>query len=110
MAKAAADAAPITGAFNANTGLPCATWPTPPKPLPSTYTATGSPTIEVWGTTGDNATPYANAVKVAGMLDDAVLVTLDADQHAALGANACVIDLQSRYLIDLDVPPEGTRC
>jgi len=105
-----AEAAPRTGVFNANTGMPCEYWPVPPKPLPTAYRAAGSPTIMVWGTTGDNATPYENAVHVTEMLENARLVTLDADRHAALGANECVGQIQGAYFVDLELPPEGTRC
>lgn len=102
--------APRTGVYNVNSGRPCEFWPVPPKPLPTEYHATGSPPIMVWGTTGDNATPYANAVKVSKMLDNARLVTLEANRHAALGANKCVEDLQSAYVVKLELPPDGTRC
>jgi pimeloyl-ACP methyl ester carboxylesterase len=105
-----AKAAPRTGVFNANTGRPCEFWPVPAKPLPTTYRAAGSPPIMVWGTTGDNATPYENAVHVAGMLENAKLVTLDANRHAALGANECVGKIQGAYFVDLELPPDDTHC
>jgi len=34
------------------------------------------------------------------------LVTLDANRHAAMGTNECVSD----YLVDLELPDDGTRC
>ena len=105
-----AASAPRTGVYNANSGRPCEYWPVAPKPLPTSYHATGSPPIMVWGTTGDNATPYPNAVKISKMLDNARLVTLEANRHAALGANTCVADLQSAYLVSLAMPPDGTKC
>ncbi len=106
----AAAKAPRTGVYNANSGRPCEYWPTPPKPLPTTYRAAGSPPIMVWGTTGDNATPYANAVHAAAMLENARLVTLEANRHAALGANECVTKIQGDYIVAGTLPPEGTRC
>lgn len=102
--------APDTGAFNANSGRPCLFWPVPPKPIPSEYHGHGTPPIMVWGTTGDNATPYENAVKMAKTLDNARLVTLDANRHTAVGGNECVTKLQGDYLLNLALPPEGTKC
>lgn len=110
LVSEAAGAAPRSGVFNANSQRPCGFWPVPPDPLPVTYRAVGSPPILVFGTTGDNATPYANAQHVAGLLEDAHLVTLDADRHAAIGANACVTSIQAAYLVSLTIPSEGTRC
>jgi pimeloyl-ACP methyl ester carboxylesterase len=103
-------AAPRTGAYNANSGRPCEFWPVPPKPIPTDYHLTGAPTTMIWGTTGDNATPYQNAVHVSKMLDKAELVTLDANRHAALGANDCVVKLQSDYLLNQTLPPPNTTC
>lgn len=110
LAAKAAEQAPRAGLFNANAGRVCEYWPTPPKPIPTTIDASGAPSIQVWGTTGDNATPYTQAVHVAQLLPDARLVTLEANRHAAFGANACVGDLQSAYLIDLEQPADGTKC
>ncbi len=103
-------AAPKLGVYNANSVRVCKFWPVPPKPLPTSYKAKGSPPILVWGTTGDNATPYANSVKISGMLENATLVTLEASRHAALGANECVSKIQAAYLIDVKVPPPDTKC
>lgn len=100
----------VAGALDANLNRPCAHWPVPIDPLPRDFSAKGAPTIMVWGTTQDPSTPYANSVKVADQLDKAVLVTLDAKQHTAYGANDCVRGIMAAYLVDADVPPEGTRC
>lgn len=102
--------APRTGVYNANLGIPCEFWPVPAKPLPTSYRLAGSVPIMVWGTTGDNATPYANAVHVSQMLEHAELVTLDANRHAALGENACVTQIQGAYLVAGTMPPPGTHC
>jgi hypothetical protein len=109
-ADKAAVVAPRTGRFNANASRVCEFWPIEPKPLPDDYTITKLPPIMVWGTTGDNATPYKNSVNVASILPGARLVTLEANRHAALGANVCVAGLIGRYVVDLELPAEGTRC
>lgn len=106
----AARVAPKLGVYNANSTRICEFWPVAPQPVPAEYHAKGAPMIMVWGTTGDNATPYANALKISDSLENARLVTLEASRHAALGANECVQRLQGTYLVDLEVPPPDTKC
>src|SRR5262249_32131157 len=103
-------AAPRVGPYLGNTGLPCEYWPTPPKPVPTSYRAAGSPTILVFGTTGDNATPYANSQHIAGMLENARLATLKADRHTAVGANACATKTKTHYLPAPTAPPAAPTC
>lgn len=110
LVERAAREAPRVGPFNANSGRVCEHWRVEPKPIDTELDVEGAPPIMVWGTTGDNATPYENAVHVSTLLPGARLVTLEAKRHAALGANACVERLQSAYLTDLELPPDGTRC
>ncbi len=109
LAKAQKEA-PRVGLFNANAGRVCEHWQAEPKPIDRNLEVNGSAPIMVWGTTGDNATPYDNAVHVASLLPGSRLVTLDANRHAAIGENACVNRIFSSYLVDLDLPPSGTRC
>lgn len=100
--------APLTGALAANINRPCAHLPVPASPVPPDYRAAGSPTIMVWGTTGDPATPYVNSVQVVKQLENAALYTLESARHTAMGANECVIRLQSDYLLHARLP-EGKR-
>lgn len=89
--------------------LPCATWPVdpvPPRPFP---TATGSEPILVVGNTGDAATPYVQAEAMAEGLDNAVLVTHEGTGHTSYG-NRCVDEITAAYLVDLEVPDDGTVC
>jgi pimeloyl-ACP methyl ester carboxylesterase len=110
LVEETARVAPRTGAFLANINRPCTSWPVPSRAVPTTVRAAGAPITEVWGTTGDNATPFPNASHVAEMLDQARLVTLEADRHTALGANECVVKWQTAYLLRLEVPPNQTHC
>jgi hypothetical protein len=73
-------------------------------------TGKGAGPIVVIGTTGDPATPLAGSSKMAETLEDGRLVTVTANQHTGYGANACVDDVVNRYLIDLEVPKDGTTC
>lgn len=62
------------------------------------------------GNTDDPATPIENAEAVASTLESGVLVTVDTAGHTAYGSNQCATDLVDDYLIDLDVPTDGTVC
>ena len=103
-------AAPRIGSGVANELLPCAYWPAEPSLEPHEVVAEGSPPVLVVGTTGDNATPYEQAVAVADALAEGHLLTFDGVGHVASGRSACIDDAEARYLIDLDVPPDGTVC
>jgi pimeloyl-ACP methyl ester carboxylesterase len=110
FAERAASAAPRFGAAVANELLPCATWPAAPVGEPGAIAAPGTPPILVVGNTGDAATPYQNAVAVAGRLESGFLVTAEIDGHVGYGANRCVTDHVEDYLIRLRLPPEDPRC
>jgi pimeloyl-ACP methyl ester carboxylesterase len=102
--------APRVGAGVANELLPCAFWPAESTLDPRPIVAAGSPPVLVVGTTGDNATPYEQAVEVAETLADGHLLTFDGPGHVASGRSECIDDAETRYLVDLDVPPDGTVC
>lgn len=74
-------------------------------------TATGAAPIVVIGTTRDPATPYKEAVALAGELDSGVLISRDGDGHTGYNkGNGCVDDAVEGYLLDGDVPDHGLRC
>jgi hypothetical protein len=93
----------------ANELLPCAFWPAS-RFVPHDVRAEGTPPILVLGSTGDAATPYEQAEQVARTLESGVLLTIDIDGHVALGDSECATAATTRYLVDLTVPPTGTRC
>lgn len=109
FARRAAQASPRFGASIANELLPCATWGAPPRGAAEPLTAPEAPAILVVGTTGDPATPLENAESVARALERGRLLVAEADGHGALGI-ACVDDHVRSYLVDLELPPEGSRC
>ncbi|MDQ2589235.1 alpha/beta hydrolase [Saccharothrix yanglingensis] len=98
------DGRPAVGALDA-----CAFWPVPPtvqEPKP----VTGLPPVLVISTTGDPATPYDAGVSLAEELGGGLL-TFEGNQHTVyLQGNECVDPVGDRYLIDLELPAEGTRC
>jgi pimeloyl-ACP methyl ester carboxylesterase len=102
-------AAPRLGAATANELLPCAFWPAPPTRQPDAVAPRAMVGALVIGTTGDVATPYADAVRVAERLPGAVLLTHDADGHTGSGSR-CVADVLRRYLVELELPEPGTVC
>lgn len=102
-------ASPRFGRIAANDLLPCAFWPQATL-VHHRVRAPGAPAILVIGSTGDAATPYAQAVRVASDLSAGVLLTVEREGHVALGRSTCADAAATRYLIDLVTPPVGTRC
>ena len=88
----------------------CAFWPVPPTTKPHEISVTGLPPILVVSTTNDPATPYQAGLDLARQLGG-TLLTFEGTQHTVVfQGNTCVDDIAARYLIDLVVPPPGTRC
>lgn len=88
----------------------CGFWPVPPTSGPHEIEAAGLPPILVVSTTNDPATPYQAGVDLARQLGG-TLLTFEGTQHTIVfQGNACVDDIATRYLIDVTVPPAGTRC
>jgi len=110
MAERMAAAAPRVGAAVANEMLPCAFWDAPVTGRPGPVAAPGAPPILVVGNTGDSATPFAAAEKVADDLESGVLLTYRGAGHTSFGSDTCVKDVVRFYLVDLVVPDAGTEC
>ncbi len=108
-AEEAAKDSPRFGAALSNELLPCAYLPNSDLD-PHEVRAPGTPPILVVGSTGDVATPYAQAVAVADHLDAGVLLTVEIDGHVALGASDCADAAITRYLVDGTLPAAGSRC
>lgn len=68
--------------------------------------------ILVIGITGDHATPFQYAEALVDELGNARLLTLDGQGHAASysGRSTCIDDAVTAYLLDGDLPAEGTVC
>ncbi len=108
-ATRAARVSPRFGRILANELLPCAFWPQS-HARPHHVRAPGTPPILVLGSTGDAATPYGQARRVAAELASGVLLTIDIDGHVALGASDCATATTTRYLVDLTLPAPDARC
>jgi pimeloyl-ACP methyl ester carboxylesterase len=103
--------APRLGASFAYSALPSALWPLPAAREPAPIAAEGAAPILVIGTTRDPATPYSWAVSLANQLDKGALLTRNGQGHTGFaGKSVCVDAIASKYLIDLELPAEGTEC
>jgi pimeloyl-ACP methyl ester carboxylesterase len=109
-AAAAAKAAPLFGAANIWSSLPCAYWPVRAA-RPAPLRAKGAPPILVVGTTRDPATPYRWARALARDLASGVLLGWNGDGHTAyMLGSSCVDSAVDTYLIRLKPPANGTLC
>ncbi|MGH3358113.1 MAG: alpha/beta hydrolase, partial [Nocardioidaceae bacterium] len=104
-------AAPVLGEFLAWGELTCAEWPIKPQQKPLKIDGKGAAPIVVVGTTRDPATPYEQSVALARQLDSGVLLSRDGDGHTAYHrGNRCIDDALDGYLLDGEVPKDGTEC
>ncbi len=110
MAQRLADIDARFGAGIANELAPCGAWPVEPTGPLADVTASDAPPLLVIGNTGDQATPYENSVEIARELDGASLLTLESTGHLSYSRSDCVRSAADRYLIDLELPADGTVC
>ncbi|WP_267241617.1 alpha/beta hydrolase [Streptomyces sp. PR69] len=106
-------ASPVFGESMAWSLTGCTDWPVPGKTDTTEVNAEGSAPIVVIGTTGDPATPYEGARKMARELGDGVGVelTLDGEGHGGYNSgNPCLKKAVDGYLLDGKVPAAGTAC
>ncbi|MEU3608284.1 alpha/beta hydrolase [Streptomyces sp. NPDC035033] len=104
---------PVFGAFLAwDTAGWCAGWPVAGEARTPEASAPGAAPVLVVGTTGDPATPYEGAERMAEELGEGVgiLVTNKGEGHGAYGTSACVTRTVDAYLLDGKVPAYGTTC
>lgn len=99
------------GEFTGNAPLgTCAFWPVPPTSTPHQLKVAGLPPTLVVSTTNDPATPYQAGVDLAKQLGG-TLLTFEGTQHTVVfQGNSCVDGIAAKYLVDVVVPPDGTRC
>ncbi|MDM4763606.1 alpha/beta hydrolase [Galbitalea sp. SE-J8] len=89
----------------------CNGWPFAATRTPAPITAPGSSDILVIGTTGDPATPYQEAVDLAGELAHGHLVTYTGEGHTAYnGGSTCVDGVVDAYLLHGTVPASDPQC
>jgi pimeloyl-ACP methyl ester carboxylesterase len=105
-------ASPVFGEFLAWSLLQCTGWPVTGPSETVDVRADGSAPILIVGNTGDPATPYEGAKKMADGLGEGVGVELTyrGEGHGAYGNSNCVTDAVNGYLLDGKVPADGTVC
>ncbi|MFH8365717.1 alpha/beta hydrolase [Streptomyces sp. NPDC018031] len=106
-------ASPVFGEFMAWGMTGCTGWPAAGKSEHPRVAAEGAAPIVVIGNTGDPATPYEGARKMAKALGKGVgiEVTLKGEGHGGYNSgNACLKKAVDGYLLDGKVPAAGTTC
>ncbi|MGM9345404.1 alpha/beta hydrolase [Streptomyces salinarius] len=107
------EASPLFGPGLAWSALTCDGWPVPgAAPHPEVGAPGASPVLLV-GNTGDPATPYEGAARMAERLGEKVGVelTYEGEGHGAYDSgNTCVQNAVNAYLLDGRLPDPGTVC
>ncbi len=106
-------ASPVFGDFMAWSLTQCTGWPVPGTWTTPDVSAHGSAPILVVGNTGDPATPYSGARKMAQELGPGVGVelTYKGQGHGAYDSGSgCVQRIANAYLLQGKVPPKGKVC
>ncbi|WP_431042349.1 alpha/beta hydrolase [Streptomyces sp. P1-3] len=106
-------ASPVFGESMAWGMTGCTGWPAAGKTDRPEVGAKGSAPIVVIGNTGDPATPYEGARKMARELGDGVgiEVTLKGEGHGGYNSgNSCLKQAVDAYLLEGKVPASGTTC
>ncbi len=105
---------PVFGSFLGwDTAGWCHDWPVPGQFDTPEVSAAGAPPVLVVGNTGDPATPYEGAQKMADELgeDVGVVLTWKGEGHGAYGSGSdCVDSAVNAYLLDGTVPEDGKVC
>lgn len=104
---------PVFGPFLAwDTAGWCAQWPVAGERDHPEASAPGAGPILVVGTTGDPATPYEGARRMADALGKGVgvLLTNKGEGHGSYGESACVTSTVDAYFLDGKVPEDGRTC
>ncbi|WP_406356338.1 alpha/beta hydrolase [Streptomyces hirsutus] len=91
----------------------CHDWPVPGQHDTPEVSAPGAAPVLVIGNTGDPATPYEGAQRMADELGEGVgiVLTWEGEGHGAYGSGSdCVDSTVDAYLLDGTVPKDGKVC
>jgi pimeloyl-ACP methyl ester carboxylesterase len=100
---------PTFGRAEAFSEVGCANWPVIREAYDGPWNRRTDRTVLVVNPTYDPATRYDFGVRMTRQLGNARLLTLDGFGHTS-NYSACVTSWYTRYLINGEVPPKGTRC
>ncbi|MEU5507781.1 alpha/beta hydrolase [Streptomyces fungicidicus] len=105
---------PVFGSFLGwDTAGWCHDWPVPGQYDTPEVSAPGAKPVLVVGNTGDPATPYEGARRMADELGEGVgvVLTWKGEGHGAYGSGSdCVDSAVNAYLLDGTVPEDGKVC
>ncbi|MEX5302905.1 alpha/beta hydrolase [Kocuria sabuli] len=102
--------APTFGPYLGHGAAACQGWPAAPAEQ-APVDAAGADPILVVGTTHDPATPHHWSEALVEQLENARLLTYDSYGHTAYtSGDECVQDAVDAYLLDGELPDEGTTC
>ena len=101
--------APLFGGLFAQQLLLCSSWPVPAQQLP-TPSGHNAPPILVLSTADDPVTPEAGTQRTARQLASGVLVSWEGGGHGALAQSPCATAAVQHFLVDAQVPTDGTAC
>ncbi|MGQ4421420.1 alpha/beta hydrolase [Streptomyces violaceoruber] len=107
------EASPLFGPGLAWSTLSCDGWPVPGAARHPEVSAPGAPPVLLVGNTGDPATPYEGAARMARRLGEKVGVelTYEGEGHGAYDSgNTCVRNAVDAYLLNGTLPKPGTVC
>ncbi|MFH8534997.1 alpha/beta hydrolase [Streptomyces tendae] len=107
------EASPLFGPGLAWSALSCDGWPVPGAARHPEVSAPGAPPVLLVGNTGDPATPYEGAARMAQRLGEKVGVelTYEGEGHGAYDSgNTCVQGTVNAYLLNGTLPKPGTVC
>ncbi|MEV6605969.1 alpha/beta hydrolase [Kutzneria sp. NPDC051319] len=101
--------APLFGGLFAQQLLLCSSWPVPAQQLP-TPSGHSAPPILVLSTADDPITPEEGTQRTARQLASGVLVSWEGGGHGALIQSPCATAAVQHFLVDAQVPTDGTAC
>jgi pimeloyl-ACP methyl ester carboxylesterase len=102
--------APVFGAYLAWSNLACGYWPAGDNEG-FNLRAAGSNPILVIGTLNDPATPYFWSEALVEQLENAMLLTFDADGHTAyMRGSSCVDQTVDDFLLKREIPQGSITC
>ncbi|MCZ7416671.1 MULTISPECIES: alpha/beta hydrolase [unclassified Streptomyces] len=106
------EASPVFGAYSAWGLVSCHEWPVDGAWERPTVSAPEAAPIVLVGITGDPATPYEGAARMADQLGgDAVVLTYRGEGHGAYNSgDPCVQRQVNEYLLKGKVPEDGAEC
>jgi pimeloyl-ACP methyl ester carboxylesterase len=88
----------------------CSAWPSAASRYAGPWTHTTAAPVLIVGNYFDGITAYADAVATSQLLPNSRLLSYAGWGHTAFGRSVCVQRYVAQYLLDGQLPPEGSVC